>query len=89
MNRTEEFRRYKTEVHQKRQIKLFRTYNPDEKLSDSRKGRLRKHSFCDCGTPNCPMCMNPRHNKVFGTKSQLTIQEQKCLEMFKQELKEL
>ena len=89
MQRTEEFRRFKTEVQQKRQIKLFKKYNPSTKLTDRTIGRFRRHSYCDCGVPKCPMCSNPRHNKLFSTKDQLTVKEQIWIEQYKQELKEL
>lgn len=38
--------------------------------------RLSKHHVMDCGNPNCCLCGNPRHSKLFKTKDKLTIQEQ-------------
>jgi hypothetical protein len=90
MNRSEEYRRHQTAKHQQRQIRLYKQYKgSDTGLTDKTLGRFKKHSFCDCGTPNCPMCMNPRHNKVFSAKDQLTIDEQRWIEKFRDELKEL
>lgn len=48
--------------------------NP-EPMSAERYGRLRRHSFSDCGRPKCPSCSNPRHNGFGTKKTRLTIPE--------------
>lgn len=92
MNRDEDYRRHKTEAHQKRQIKLHQAHNitnSNNDLSDKAKGKLRKQSYCDCGTTGCPMCGNARRNKMLKTKDRLTIQEQQFNEKFVHEIDEL
>lgn len=61
--------------------------NP-EPMSAERYGRLRRHSFSDCGRPKCPSCSNPRHNGFGTKKARLTIPELVAEQRFIDELKE-
>jgi hypothetical protein len=54
-----------------------------EPMSAERYGRLRRHSFSDCGRPKCPHCSNPRHNGFGTKKARLTIQEVVAEQQFK------
>lgn len=59
-----------------------------EEMSAERYGRLRRHSFSDCGRPKCPHCSNPRHNGFENRMARLTIQEVVAEQQFKDELYE-
>lgn len=61
--------------------------NP-EPMSAERFGRLRRHSFSDCGRPRCPHCSNPRHNGFGTKKTRLTIQELVAEQRFKEDFYE-
>lgn len=87
MNKSE--RRFRTAVYQARQLRLMKAHawNPwhnVDVIPGHILGRLRRHSFCDCGVPNCVMCGNPR--RIFN---QDTIQEKSALEAFQYELTDL
>lgn len=57
-------------------------------MTAERLGRLRRHSFSDCGRPKCPSCSNPRHNGFGTEKTRLTIPELVAEQRFKDELTE-
>ena len=68
-------RRYNTETVAKRQFRIAKEHgmNPDpDELH-----KFAKHHAMDCGNPECHLCGNPRHSKLFKTKDKLTTQERR------------
>ena len=60
--------------HIQRQVKIAKRNGIDVKESH----RFAKHNAMNCGTPDCPMCSNPRRNKF--VKQKRTIQELNSIE---------
>lgn len=57
--------------------------------SNAQLGRMRNHSFSDCGIPRCPMCGNDRRNKIYNKKDRITIQERKSNESYRQQMQDI
>lgn len=51
------------------------------------RGRLRRHSFDDCGRKHCMSCSNPRRKwSCYSGKDRLTLPERKALLHLKEEI---
>ncbi len=68
----DEQRGYRTERHWRTEAMLG--HDTDE-FTPEQLGRLRNHSYDDCGRPRCHMCGNPRRGCGWWKGERITVQE--------------
>lgn len=74
-------RRHRDETAVKRQVRIAKQNGMgfhDEIVKEPH--RLAKRHAMDCGDPGCMLCGNPRRNKMFKKKVQLTTQERRMMQ---------
>jgi hypothetical protein len=76
-------RGYRTERELKTEYMLG---HDTEGFTPEQLGRLRNHSFDDCGRPRCHMCGNPRRGNGWWKEERITIQERINKVRFKDDL---
>ena len=83
-------RRLKDDNAVRKQVKIAKAHGiTDKDKTVKEPHRLSKHHAMDCGNPGCMLCSNPRNNKMFKPKDQLTIQERRFFQKDKDTGKDL
>lgn len=85
--KTRDLRRWHTECHQSRQVKIDSYYNSVQDAL-SRKKYYRKRNALNCGRPRCCFCMNKRRNPWHSTNERLTLSELRCYDSFRDQMED-